>query len=125
MANSRVCIGGREMKELESAFPYYHKQEGVYEQGTDIPVVFRGKGMSLKQYAAIHLKVPRSGDEDIDKMIRESVKKDFMEAAVMGIAAKVYNVGEYKPPHVWGDIADEARLTAEAMLAEWEKEARK
>jgi hypothetical protein len=31
-----------------------------------------GPGMTLRQYAAIQLKVPRSGDADIDAMIRES-----------------------------------------------------
>jgi hypothetical protein len=75
-----------------------------------------------KAEAAIHLHVPRSGNLKIDAMIRESRKVGFMEKAMEGIAAKVYNTGEYKSPHVWGDIADEARLMADAMLAEWGKD---
>jgi hypothetical protein len=43
--------------------------------------------MTAKQYAAIHLKVPRSGDEDMDAMIRESRRAEFAKAA-MGIFIK-------------------------------------
>jgi hypothetical protein len=79
--------------------------------------------MTLPRYAAIHLKVPMSGDPEIDAMIRESRRLDFAGQALAGIAAKVYKAGDYKEPHVWGDIANEAFLLADAMLAEWEKEA--
>jgi hypothetical protein len=34
-------------------------------------------GMTLKQYAAIKLKVPMSGDAELDKMIRESRRLDL------------------------------------------------
>jgi hypothetical protein len=81
--------------------------------------------MTAKQYAAIHLRVPRSGDPDIDAMIRESRRVEFAKQAVIGIAAKVYNVGEYKSPHVWGDIANEARIMADALIAELEPEEEK
>jgi hypothetical protein len=109
------------MKDHKSAFPVMDATR-ANSDGSFTDYVCTDSGMTKYEYAAIHLKVPRSGDEELDAMIRQSVRKDFMEAAVMGIAAKVYNVGEYKPPHVWGDIADEARLTAEAMIAEWEPE---
>jgi hypothetical protein len=113
------------MNDNKSAFPVFEETR-VNENGTPCTdYALEDAGMTLKEYAAIHLKVPRSGDPELDAMIRESVRRDFMEKALTGIAAKVYNTGEYKPPHVWGDIADEARLTADAMLAEWEKEAGK
>jgi hypothetical protein len=109
------------MKETDSAFPVMDTvmRDGGKELESIAP------GMTLRQYAAIHLKVPRSGDAEIDAMIRESLRAEFAKQAMMGIAAKVYNVGEYKPPHVWGDIADEARIMADAMLAELDKEAGK
>jgi hypothetical protein len=81
--------------------------------------------MTLKQYAAIHLKVPRSGDSEIDGVIRESVRKDFMLTALAGICAKVYKTKDYNGPFTFEEIADESRIMADAMLAEWEKEAGK
>jgi hypothetical protein len=41
-------------------------------------------GMTLRQYAAIHLKVPNSGDDWLDEMIATSVRND--------LAAKVLQV---------------------------------
>jgi hypothetical protein len=72
-------------------------------------------GMTLKEYAAVNLKVPRSGDPELDAMIRESVRRDFAEKALAG--------------NVFGEnVHDKAALAAscykvaDAMLAEWEKE---
>jgi hypothetical protein len=113
------------MKDTDSAFPVFEEARVNSDGRPCTDYVLTSPGMTLKQYAAIHLSVPRSGDPEIDAMIRESRKVGFMEKAMEGIAAKVYNTGEYKAPHVWGDIADEARLMAEAMLAEWEKESGK
>jgi hypothetical protein len=73
--------------------------------------------MTLPQYAAITLKVPRSGDPDIDAMIRESRRAEFAEAALIEFASGV----------VWEKQADYERAAkvafemADAMLAEWEK----
>ena len=41
-------------------------------------------GMTLRHYAAIHLKVPNSGDEWLDEMITESAHKDFAAKAMQG-----------------------------------------
>jgi hypothetical protein len=64
--------------------------------------------MTAKQYAAIKLRVPRSGAPEIDAMIRESRRADFMEKAMTGMMACGY-------------VPQEARELSEAMLAEWEK----
>jgi hypothetical protein len=87
--------------------------------------------MTVKQYAAIHLKVPRSGNAEIDAMIRESVRRDFAEKA---LAKLVFPIGSISV-HIFGASAresDERDLRAyqcfrfaDAMLAEWEKEAGK
>jgi hypothetical protein len=81
-----------------------------------------GAGMTLPVYAAIHLKVPQSGDPELDAMIRESRRADFAEAALAGITAKVYKTKDYNGSFIFEDIANEARVMADAMLAEWEKE---
>jgi hypothetical protein len=73
-------------------------------------------GVTLPQYAAIKLRVPRSSDPDIDAMIRESRRADFAQVALAGML----NRG------LWSKEAFEemAFQFADAMLAEWEKEAK-
>jgi hypothetical protein len=41
--------------------------------------------MTLREYAAIKLKVPKSGDLELDAMIRESRRADFAGQALVGI----------------------------------------
>lgn len=41
------------------------------------------QGMTLRQYAAIKLKVPDSGTDWLDDMIRQSLKDDFAVADAM------------------------------------------
>lgn len=45
------------------------------------------KGMTLRQYAAIKLRVPDSGTEWLDDMIRQSLRNEFAAKAVAGILA--------------------------------------
>ena len=42
------------------------------------------EGMTLRQYAAIKLKVPNSGTYWLDKMISESLRDDFAAKAMQG-----------------------------------------
>jgi hypothetical protein len=43
-------------------------------------------GMTLRKYAAIKLKVPNSGNEELDAMIRESLRNDFAAKAMPWVA---------------------------------------
>lgn len=54
-------------------------------------------GMSLRQYAAIKLKVPDSGTDWLDDMIRESLHNDFAAKVVQGLFTRpdIQNV-EYR-----------------------------
>lgn len=52
----------------------------------------RNEGMTLRQYAAIHLKVPSSGDQWLDDMIRESQRND-LAAKAMQIMWDAYDKG--------------------------------
>jgi hypothetical protein len=54
----------------------------------DKKLVIITPNMTAKEYAAIHLKVPRSGDEDIDKMIRESRRAEFAGLFLAGLSSK-------------------------------------
>ena len=45
------------------------------------------KGMTLRQYAAIELRVPDSGTDWLDDMIRQAKRDDFAGQALAGIVA--------------------------------------
>jgi hypothetical protein len=63
------------------AFPFhpYKYSDGDLNPGSD--------GMTLRQYAAIHLKVPNSGTDWLDDMIRQSLKNEFAAKAMQGMLA--------------------------------------
>jgi hypothetical protein len=95
------------MNYRKSAFPLAYKVNNT---------VNVSDGMALREYAAIHLKVPRSRDPDIDAMIWESRRAEFAKAALTG------NVfGSHV--HDCQGVAEECFDVANYMLAEWEKEA--
>ena len=45
-----------------------------YSNEADGPTVMPSEGMSLRQYAAIKLRVPNSGTDWLDEMIRQSLR---------------------------------------------------
>ncbi len=70
------------------------------------------EGMTLREYAAIRLKVPDSGNPELDKMIRASLRNDLAAKAMQGFAASDAE---------WQDntsLAACAYSWADAMLAE-------
>jgi hypothetical protein len=81
--------------------------------------------MTLPQYAAIKLRVPRSGDPELDAWIKESRRADFAEKAMEAITYEYFS-NEFNKGMAKADISQIAHcayLVADAMLAEWEKEA--
>jgi len=78
--------------------------------------------MSLRQYAAIKLRVPDSGEEWLDDMIRKSLRDEFAGKAMASIRA---NERAFNSNVSWekrydedrsGSIADYAYYQANAML---------
>ena len=69
-------------------------------------------GMTLRQYAAIKLRVPNSGTDWLDEMIRTSLRDEFAAKAMQGICAH---------HDTWGlpdaGIATKTYVIADAMLA--------
>jgi hypothetical protein len=111
------------MKDTNKAFPIF---DSYVQEGGQWFFTCTDPGMNLRQYAAIKLRVPRSGDSDIDAMIRESRRAEFMgramEAKLAGIlASSSWDSREIRT----GTIVKESFAYADAMLAEWEKEAGK
>ncbi len=65
-------------------------------------------GMTPRQYAAINLKVPDSGTDWLDDMIRESLHDDFAAKAMQAIVSN----GDVDPQK----ISQASHIIAEAML---------
>jgi hypothetical protein len=97
------------MKDNDSAFPLVGCKHYADEPG-----------MTLAQYAAIQLRVPRSGDPELDAMIRESRRADFSERALGQLAACVI----WERESEYERAAKVAFGMADAMLEKWEKEAK-
>ncbi|WP_186092828.1 hypothetical protein [Burkholderia gladioli] len=72
--------------------------------------VYPESGMSLRAYAAIKLRVPDSGIDWLDDMIRTSMQDEFAAKAMSGMLAD---------PDFPGDLTDTAKIAydfADAML---------
>ena len=71
-----------------------------------------GEGMTLRQYAAIKLKVPNSGTDWLDEMIRESLR---VELAAKAMQVSLYKC-EYFPDEHWRmGVALDSYAMADAM----------
>jgi hypothetical protein len=103
------------MKNSESAFPVL---DSYAFEGGGSRLDCVSPGLSLKQYAAIRLKVPCSGDPELDAAIRQSRRAEFAKAALAG---NVFG----SSVHDCQGVAEECFDVANYMLAEWEKEAGK
>lgn len=88
----------------------------IKDGGPAFPVqdasAWQGHGMTLRQYAAIKLRVPNSGTDWLDEMIRTSLRDELAAKAAQGICAH---------ESTWGladtGIATKAYIIADAMLA--------
>jgi hypothetical protein len=105
------------MKDSDSAFPVFDSARGEKDYQCIAP------GMTLKQYAAITLKVPRSGDPNIDAMIRESQRAEFATNTIDTAFCQYVAVGKKNPSIE--EVVTTAYKIADAMLVEFEKEAGK
>jgi hypothetical protein len=99
------------MKDSESAFPVNSRWDGGNESFD-----LEDAGMTLPQYAAIHLRVPCSGDPELDAAIRQSRRAEFAKAALDGMVLTAC-IDDYP------GVALVSLGIADALLAEWEKEA--
>ncbi len=88
------------------AFPLGEPIEGYSHQG-----------MTLREYAAIHLKVPDSGDPELDKMILRGLRNDLAAKAMQSFLAEAV-VGPPANKETDAMLAMAAYVIADAMLAE-------
>lgn len=71
-------------------------------------------GLTKREYAAILLRVPDSGDPDIDAMIRTARRQEIASAQMQGLLASDQN-------GMWHAFAEGAANGADALIAELEK----
>ncbi len=98
------------MTEIETGGPAF--PSGLIDPSTPEDAVQPlHSGMTLRQYAAIKLKVPNSGADWLNEMIRESLKDDFAAKVLQGICAS-------GPSKTWTNemLSKESYLIANAML---------
>lgn len=75
----------------------------------------RHPGLTKREHAAILLRVPKSGDDEIDAMICEANRRDVAAMAMYGYIAQHLRS--------FSDIANESIDTADALLVELERTA--
>jgi hypothetical protein len=112
------------MKDNDSAFPVFEETRAHSDGSACTDYMLASPGMTLRQYAAIKLRVPRSGDPGIDAMIRESRRAEFAEAAMQGMLAGQHGVPMPQKDgsiSVYDHFSFMAFRYADAMLAEWER----
>lgn len=73
-------------------------------------------GMSLRQYAAITLRVPNSGTDWLDAMIRESLRGELAAKAMQGFLTGLMADGTACTKKDVPAVADSAYMMADAML---------
>lgn len=94
--------------------PMFPKPHHEYPSGN---VEYGAAGETLQVYAAIHLKVPKSGIPALDDMIRESRRMDIMLATLAG------DRGDANMDSTAERYAELAVRQANALIAELGKEA--
>lgn len=93
----------------EQAFPIVYKIKNGYAAHL---------GITIREHAAIELRIPHSGDDQIDAMIRKANRRDLAKAAMQGrVACSTIRTDD---PEAYA--RDSVKL-ADALIVKLEKEA--
>ncbi len=77
----------------------------------------RAIGMTLRQYAAIKLKVPDSGTDWLDEMIRDSLRDEFAAKSIDSAITSIINTGMGNYVELtYEQVVEEAYGLADQML---------
>lgn len=95
-------------------FPAYLPEEMGVREG------YFDAGMTKREHAAISLRIPNSGDEQLDAMLRQANRRDAAVAAMQGICAAYQNrcVIDKNDAEAW---AEEAIFIADALITKLEE----
>lgn len=72
-------------------------------------------GLTKREHAAIALRVPESGNPDIDAMIRKAQRRDLAAMAMQGMIERGWDSGDVRGYEGWR--VGEAVRYADALLA--------
>ena len=96
----------------ETSGPAFPRQDVVWDMPNGTQTGTEGHpGMSLRQYAAIELRIPDSGIDWLDEMIAKAERRDIAAKAMQAMLKPNTTESEYV-------IAKEAYIYADAMIAE-------
>jgi len=70
---------------IEKKHPAFQQYVFDHKEGTFIAT----GGFNAQEYAAIHLKVPNSGSDWLDEMIRTSLRNDMVASIMSGLQANI------------------------------------
>ena len=116
------------MRKIEDGGPAFpagavRKSRPAHDPGADFRVTDitdpKNGGMTLRQYAAIKLRVPNSGTDWLDEMIRESLRDEMAGKAMPACYADYCEHADVQG-YVEGwrvGVAKDAYESADAMLA--------
>lgn len=99
------------MHDNETGGPAFPVVEYTKPEGGGAHMMTIIGGMTLRQYAAIQLKVPDSGTDWLDVMLTQSLRDDFAAKVLQGICASNPSI-EFSNQR----IASEAYQLADAMI---------
>lgn len=103
------------MSDDKLAGPAFPTEQGSAPDGTWNQTY--DPGITLRQYACIHLKVPDSGLPELDALIEKSLLNDFVGKAMQGLLAECTG-NECVARIEEGPLAEFSCRYAAAMLAE-------
>lgn len=102
-----------------------HEDGGpAFPTGHEDAYGFMSDGMTLREYAAIHLRVPNSGKAWLDEMIEVANRNDVAATALNGIIASPHsfeNVERNGKANSISEMVKVAVAFADVMLAERRK----
>lgn len=120
----RFKISGNEP---DPAFPWANRHEIFNDDGILTAIQYK-QGLSKRQYAAIHLRVPDSGTDWLDKMIRKAQRRESacqIASAIVSNAplleSGIVNLPESKSVDMFQFVARTACHYAEAISTESDK----
>ena len=72
-------------------------------------------GLTAREHACIQLRVPKSGDPELDSLIREAVRRELAGEAMASCRSRGSNYAS------WADLTSDAVDMADALLAALEE----
>lgn len=103
-----AIIGTPDFSQREPAFPIFNDY-GKTSSIESSMAAGCSSGLTKLEYACIKLKIPKSGNDELDSLIKESILNDFAGKAMEGLLA-------IQPVSIFADVARDAKNSAKALI---------